>query len=975
VNVRTLERLANRELPGSSRDLQMELGRAIEGEVRFDAGTRALYATDGSNYRHVPIGVIRPRSEEDVIAAVRVCADHDVPILGRGGGTSLAGQTCNEAVVFDFSRHMDRILELDPAKRVARVEPGVVLDSLRAEAEKHHLTFAPDPSTHRQCTFGGMIGNNSCGVHSLMAGKAEENVERLRVLTYGGQILDVGPTDDDELHRIARRQDEVSDLYRGLRELAGSLAEEIRGRYPRIPRRVSGYNLNQLLPENGFNVARALVGTESTCAMTLEATVRLVPSPPVRSVVVLGYEDVIAAAADVPEVLEHRPIGLEGIDDVLISDMKKKGLHPKDLRLLPEGEGWLVVEFGADSKEEADQQANDLIEAIKRRGASQGQKLYDKKEEEDLVWEIRESGLGATARVPGEPDTWEGWEDSAVAPERLAEYLRDLRKLYGKHALKGALYGHFGQGCVHTRIDFDLLTADGISRFRSFLEEASDLVVSLGGSLSGEHGDGQSRAEFLPKMFGEKLVRGFEGFKDIWDPRGRMNPGKIVRPHRVTDDLRLGTSYEPPAVNTHFRFLDDGGTFARATTRCVGVGNCRRLSGGIMCPSYQVTHEEQHSTRGRARMLFEMLQGDPLTTGWKSDEVKGALDLCLACKGCKSECPVNVDMATYKAEFLSHYYEHRIRPAAAYSMGLIDKWAMIGSFAPRFVNGITQDRFAGAVLKRMGGVASERSIPRFAPVSFRRWARGQPRLNPTGERVLLWPDTFNDAFHPAVAAAGFQALRSAGFEVVVPPRLCCGRPLYDFGMLAMAKSYLRKILKVLRDDIRAGTPVVGLEPSCLAVFRDELTGLFPDDVDAKRLHDQTFSLSDFLLDRGVEIPRTGGKVLVQEHCHHRSVLGTSGDRRVMDALGLEVEVLDSGCCGMAGSFGFERDKYEVSMAAGERVLLPRVREAEPGTTVIADGFSCREQIFQATGERALHIAQLIAPALASNQAITQEANL
>jgi FAD/FMN-containing dehydrogenase/Fe-S oxidoreductase len=948
-----------------TRSLERGLRERVVGEVRFDEGSRALYATDGSNYRQVPIGVVIPRAEEDVAAAVEVCREHDVPILGRGGGTSLAGQCCNVAVVLDVSKHLHRILEIDADRRVARVQPGVVLDPLNEAAGEHRLMFAPDPSTHRQCTIGGMIGNNSCGVHSVMAGKVEENVESMTVLTYRGLELEVSATSEGEFDAIVGAGGERAAIYSRLKDLIDRHRDLVHERYPDIPRRVSGYNLDELLPENGFHVGRALVGTEGTCVLTLEATLRLVPSPRARSLLVLGYPDVYAAADQVMPVMQHGPIGLEGIDDVLVSDIKKKRLHPEDLRLLPEGKGWLLVEFGADTKEEADAKAGELMTELSRERPAPEMKLYDDPREEALVWQIRESGLGATARVPGQPDTWEGWEDSAVPPDRLGAYLRDLRRIYDRYGYLGAFYGHFGQGCLHTRINFDLVTAEGIARFRSFLEEATDLVVRYGGSFSGEHGDGQSRAEFLPKLFGDDLVKAFGEFKSIWDPDGRMNPGKVVDPFPVTDNLRLGTGYDPPHLPTRFAFRDDDRSFARATARCVGVGNCRRLSGGVMCPSYMVTREEMHSTRGRARLLFEMLEGDPLEGGWKSDAVHEALDLCLACKGCKGECPVNVDMAAYKAEFSSHYYEGRLRPAAAYSMGLIDRWARLGTVAPGLANAVAHGRITGPLIKRLGGVAPQRDVPRFAPTSFRRWYRRRGERRGTRGRVILWNDTFDDAFHPAVTAAGLRVLEHAGYSVEVPrSRLCCGRPLYDFGMLDLARRYLRRVLVALQPAIREGVPVVGLEPSCVAVLRDELLELFPDDHDAKRLSEQSFLLSEFLDREGVDLPRIEGTALVQEHCHHRNVMGTEAEERVMDRLGLETRILDSGCCGMAGSFGFERgDKYEVSVAAGERVLLPAVRAAGPDTLLIADGFSCREQVVQGTGRKPLHLAQVIAAAL------------
>ncbi|MBI5545236.1 MAG: FAD-binding protein, partial [Deltaproteobacteria bacterium] len=592
--------------------LGRELAEVVRGEVRFDDGARGLYATDASNYRQVPIGVVVPRDADDVVAAIAACRRHGAPVLARGGGTSLAGQCCNVAVVLDFSKYMRRIVSVDPANRRAIIEPGVVLDQLRRKAERHHLTFAPDPSTHDHCTLGGMIGNDACGVHSVMGGKTDDNVEELEVVTYDGLRLRVGGTSEEKLAEILRQGGRRGQIYLRLKELRDRYAEEIRSRYPRIPRRVSGYNLDRLLPENGFDVAKALVGTEGTCVTVLEATLRLVPSPPARSLLVLGYPTVFEAAEHVMEILGSRPTGLEGLDDTLVEDMKKLRLHPEDVELLPEGKGWLLVEYGGETREESHEKARRLMASLRGRRKAPSMRLFDDPTQERMVWKVRESGLGATAHVPGKRVAWEGWEDSAVPPEQLARYLHDLRRLLDEYQYQGALYGHFGQGCVHTRIDFELRTREGIDRFRSFVDRAADLVLKYDGSLSGEHGDGQSRAELLPKMFGEKLVRAFQEFKAIWDPRGKMNPHKVVDPYRITENLRLGTDYRPPATPTHFRFPDDAGSFAQATLRCVGVGACRRTEGGTMCPSYMVTKEEKHSTRGRARMLFEMLEGQPV---------------------------------------------------------------------------------------------------------------------------------------------------------------------------------------------------------------------------------------------------------------------------------------------------------------------------------------------------------------------------
>jgi len=940
------------------RALERGLRRSVEGEVRFSPGDRGLYSATGANYRQLPIGVVIPRTVDDVIATVAACREHGAPLLSRGGGTGLAGQTTNTAVVIDFSKYLNRIDEIDSGRRLARVEPGLILDHLRKAAEsQHQLTFGPDPSTHEYCTFGGMIASNSCGVRSVMAQfygpgpRTSDNVHELDVLLYDGRRLQVreGTSGDAE---IDRRLEELRDRYAAL----------IRERYPDIPRRVSGYNLDDLLPEKGFHVARALAGTESTCVTILGATVHLLHSPPARSLLVLGYEGVAEAGDGVMKVLEHKPLGLEGVDETLIEDMTMLGKHKEDLSLLPDGRGWLLVEFGGETKEEADDRAHALMQELKPgTGGLTGMKLYDDPPAERHVWSVREAGLGATAFLPGKPDTYEGWEDSAVPPERLGDYLRALGPLAAKYGYESALYGHFGQGCIHARWNFDLKTDGGIETYRRFLDEASDLVLGLGGSLSGEHGDGQSRAELLPRMFGEELVEAFREFKSIWDPDWKMNPGKVVDPYRITDNLRLGTDYAPPQVETHFSYPADNGDFAHATTRCVGIGKCRRTAGGVMCPSYMVTREEKHSTRGRAHLLWEMLNGEELEL-WRDQEVFEALDLCLSCKGCTNDCPVNVDLPTLKAEFLSHYYGGRLRPRTAYAFGLIDQTARLASKAPGLVNFVTQTRPLDALAKLTMGVSQKRHIPPFASPTLKEWFARRPQPDGAGRRrVVLWADTFTNYFHAPIGVAAVEALEDAGCHVVIPQlHLCCGRPLYDYGMLDLARRYAERVVEHLREDIRAGVPVVGIEPSCVAVFKDELRKLKNLDEDAERLSKQAFHLSEFLAQLEYEPPRLRGKALLHGHCHHRATGGISPEKELLEKMGLEVEELDSGCCGMAGGWGYEPGHYDVSMACGERVLLPKVREASPETLVVADGFSCRSQIEQGgTGRSALHVSEVI----------------
>jgi FAD/FMN-containing dehydrogenase/Fe-S oxidoreductase len=959
---RVLDRSNGLEVDSAA--LAGELARRIRGEVRFDAGDRAMYATDGSNYRHVPIGVVIPRTVEDVVQTVRICREHGAPVLPRGGGTSLAGQCCNVAVVIDFSKYLNQVLSVDAELATVRVLPGVLRDRVTGETERHGLTFAPDTATHRWATIGGMLGNNSCGIHSVMAGRTEDNVEELDILLYDGFRMRVGATSEPELDSIIRHGGRRGEIYGRLRDLRDRYAGFIRERYPRIPRRVSGYSLDELLPEKGFHVARLLVGSEGTLATILEATLRLVPSPAERVLLVLGYPDVYHAADHVPEVLEAGPTGLEGLDDRLMHFLERKDLHRDKIPLFPEGKGWLLVEFGGDTIEEAAEKARALMRRVQRSGDAPTMELYEDREHQAHIWEVRESGLGATAFIPGREDTWEGWEDAAVPPDRVGEYLRDFRKLYDRYGYDGSVYGHFGDGCIHTRTNFDLTTAAGIRKYRAFAKDAADLVVRYGGSLSGEHGDGQSRSELLDRMYGRELIRAFGEFKEIWDPDHRMNPGRIVDPFRLDEHLRLGVDYNPPEPDTQFAYPEDQGSFARATLRCVGVGKCRKMDGGTMCPSYMVLREEMHTTRGRAHLLFEMLQGDPVRNGWRDEKVKESLDLCLSCKGCTGECPVNVDIPTYKAEFLSHYYSGRLRPREAYAFGLIPWWSRIASLAPRIVNAVTHAPGLSTLAKAAAGMPQQREIPRFATRTFRSWFHRRTDGNVTGPEVILWPDTFNNFFHPEIARAAVEVLEDAGCHVTLPRQtLCCGRPLYEFGMLDLAKRQLRQILSALRPQIRAGVPVVGLEPSCVSVFRDELPKLFPHDHDARRLRQQTFTLSEYLGGIAYEPPRMRRKVIVHGHCHDKAVLNRDSEDRLFERMGLDFRILDSGCCGMAGAFGFEKEKYDVSIGAGERALLPAVREADADTLIVTNGFSCREQVEQCTGRRPLHFSELLQLAL------------
>jgi FAD/FMN-containing dehydrogenase/Fe-S oxidoreductase len=968
------------------RELGALLKKNLRGDVRFDLGARALYAADSSNYRQLPVGVILPRDAADVEAALAACRATGAAVLPRGAGTSLAGQCANVAVVFDFSRYMNNLLSIDPALKLARVEPGIVLDRLREAAELHHLTYGPDPATHSRCTLGGMIGNNSCGVHGLMAGKVVDNVERLDIVLYDGTRMTVGRTDAAELEALRRGGGRVGQIYDDLAKLRDRYSALIRERYPRIPRRVSGYNLDDLLDENGFNVARALVGSEGTCATIVGATLNLTNSPPCRVLTVLAFTDPFLAADVVPRVLEFSPIGLEGFDGMIVEFMQRKRLALDDVALIPPGRGFLLVEMGAWTPAEAEQKAAALVNAAKGWPEAPVTRIYNA-EDAARVWHVRESALGATAFVPGEPERHEGWDDAGIPPERLGIYLRKLTDLMAEFGYNSPLYGHYGQGCVHMRINFDFRSVEGVRSFRKFLDRAADLVLSLGGSLSGEHGDGQARAALLPKMFGPELVKAFQEFKAIWDPANRMNPGKLsdaVRVYDPVENLRHAQAIGGETqveLETHFVLASDGGSLERATARCVGVGACLNTKGGVMCPSYRATGEERNSTRGRARLLWEMMAGALRGKGFRSKAVHEALDLCLSCKACKTECPVAVDMTAYKSEYLAQRYKHRLHPLHHYVFGFSDLLARLGSITPGLTNAVLTSRLTSSLIKRIVGVAQERQMPQLAAKSYKkakaaagettnvpRPASGQHAAKAEGQLVVLWADTWNNYYHPQTLVAAESVLTRTGFRVQVPKgHICCGRALYDFGLLGTARSYLARVLDRMAPEIEAGLPFIFLEPSCASVFRDEALEFFPDDTRAQRMSRQVWLLADWLAAKAPEWVTgklKGKQVILHGHCHHKAVFGGPvNEIALLKKAGAAVELIDSSCCGMAGPFGFEADKFEVSKAIANLGLLPAVKSAAATTIIVADGFSCREQIEQLSEREGIHFAEVLAGTL------------
>ncbi|HSL08297.1 MAG TPA: FAD-binding and (Fe-S)-binding domain-containing protein [Pseudonocardiaceae bacterium] len=904
--------------------LRGALRAAVRGEVRTDAGTRALYATDASNYRVPPRAVVLPRCVDDVSAVVDLCREQGVPLTPRGAGTSIAGNAIGPGVILDFSRHLDAVLELDPSARLARVQSGVVLDTLQAAAAPHGLRFGPDPSSHSRCTLGGMIGNNACGSHSVAWGTTAQSVEELVVLLPDGSRLVAGS---------GQLPGELATLEREHRRL-------IRTALPDWPRRGSGYALHHLLPEHGPQLARALVGTEGTCAVLLEATVRLIAPPPAVVLLVLGFPDAPSAADAAPGLLSHCPLTVEGMDAALIEALRASG---RPVAQLPEGAAWLLVAFGAD--------AGGGAAAAARAAAADAARphlVVVDPAHRAALWRIREAGAGLVTRLADGSQAWPGWEDATVPPDRLGDYLRGFADLLAGHGRQGSVYGHFGEGCVHVRLDADLLSSAGRRDFRRFLEQAADLVVAHGGSLSGEHGDGRARSELLDRMYPREVLDLFARFKEVFDPDRLLNPGVLVDPRPLDADLRPGRERQVPVSLALAR---DGGSLAAATRRCVGVGACRQLAGpGVMCPSFQVTREEKHSTRGRAHLLAEMLAGDLVTGGWQSSELDEALDLCLACKACASDCPVNVDMASYKAEFLYQRYRHRLRPRWHYSLGWLPVPARVAGLAPTVANR------AAPLLARLGGVSTARPLPRFA--------RYRPPKLPPGPAprgaVLLWPDTFTRSFDPHVVHAAARVLTAAGFAVRLPRGVvCCGLTWLATGQLTVARLVLRRTLRLLRSEIAARVPVVGLEPSCVATLRSDLTELLPDDPAATALARLARTLAEVLRGRAPDWqPRVLDRdALQQVHCHQHAVLGHDADDALLHAAGVRVQRI-SGCCGLAGSFGYQRGHEELCNALAERSLAPAVR-ARPDALVLADGFSCRLQISQTTGRRALHLAEVL----------------
>jgi FAD/FMN-containing dehydrogenase/Fe-S oxidoreductase len=932
-------------------DVVAELRRRGLADVDDSSLARALYSTDASLYRVVPQVVVRPRDADEVLAVVDVARTTGVPVTSRGAGTSIAGNAVGSGIVVDLAKHLNRVHEVDVEARTARVDPGVVHAALQKVAAPQGLRFGPDPSTHTRCTIGGMIGNNACGNRALGYGRSADNVAALDLVTGTGERLLVG-----------RDVAATSPTIDRLREVVGGDLATVRTELGRFGRQVSGYSLEHLLPERGVDVASFMAGTEGTLGVILGATVDLVATPRHVHLVVLGYGSMAEAGDDVPAMLEHGPIACEGLGARIV-EVYRAAKGAAGVPEYPAGGGFLYVELAGDDPAELAARAERVVAS----SASHAHRHVTAVAEQAAFWRIREEGAGLASRIWDRP-ALSGWEDAAVPPEHVGAYLRDFDALLEQHGLHGEPYGHLGDGCVHVRIDFPLSEPGGPAGYRAFIEDAARLTASHGGSFSGEHGDGRARSELLPLMYSEQALALFRGVKHVMDPENVLNPGVLVDPDPIDGSLRAqGRGWAPglQGARRGLRLLHDDGDLGAAVHRCTGVGKCladNRASHGVMCPSFQATRNEKDSTRGRARVLQEMVDGRLVGEGFRSPEVHEALDLCLSCKGCLSDCPTGVDMATYKSEVLHQAYRGRIRPRSHYVLGRLPFWARLTSPVARLANLALRVPGLAHVARWVAGVDQRRSLPAFATRRFSRSARPLAASRDERPRVAIWADSFTEYFSTSGGHAAVRLLEQAGYAVeVVQEQACCGLTWITTGQLDAARAHVERTVGVLHEYVAAGVPVVGLEPSCLAVLRSDAVEL-TDDPRAAEVAAGVHTLAELLARTEGWEPRdlSGTEVVVQPHCHQSSVLGFEADMDLLGRTGATVTRL-SGCCGLAGNFGVERGHYETSVAVAELQLMPAVRAMGEGAVVLADGFSCRTQLDDLTDVRALHLAELLAP--------------
>ena len=950
-----------------------DLNRQVEGEVRFDKMTRVLYSTDASIYQIEPIGVVMPKSAEDVIAVVETAGRYDVPVLPRGGGTSLAGQAVGHAIVIDFSKYMRDVIEVNPEEEWVRTQPGIILDELNQQLGPHGMLFAPDPSTSNRGNVGGALGNNSCGAHSIIWGKTIDNVRELDVVLSNGDTAHFGPLSGEQLDARMQGEGLGADIYRKVFTIGEANREEVAARYPKVLRRVSGYNLDEFAMDGDFNMARFVVGSEGTLVAITEAKLKLVPRPPTKALTVLHFHELLESMEATVVTLEMEPAAVELIGSMIIRQARSNLQYSRMMDFIEgDPEALLAVEFVGESEAELTAKLDKLEARMSRSGLGYAVRRLMKPEDQERVWAVRKAGLGLMMNVPGDAKPLPFVEDTAVAPELLPEFVRRFDEIVRENGTTAGYYGHASVGCLHIRPLIDLKRHEGVGRMVSIAAQVSDLVLEFGGSMSGEHGDGLVRSVWIEKMFGTRLYDAFREVKRAFDPKGIMNPGKIVDSQPMTDNLRVSPDYRAQQPETVFAFAEEGG-FAAAAEMCNGQGACRKL-GGTMCPSYMVTRDEEHSTRGRANALRAAMSGMLPADSLTGDRLYEVLDLCLECKGCKAECPSNVDVAKLKYEFLHKYHRANGLPLRNRVFGNIAALSRWGSFFAPLSNWVFGSPAVREFLEREARIDRRRTLPTFASQTFVQWFKargGSPTTTPVNGQVVLFPDTFTNYNHPNLGKAAVKVLERLGYQVVLPRVRCCGRPMLSAGMTEKALRNARFNVASLRPYVEQGAKLVGLEPSCILSFRDDYVDLLDGDAGARAVADSTMLVEEFIVqaqeERGAGLEfsdRAGGKLLFHGHCHQKALVGTRAAMQVLRSIpGCEAEEIKSGCCGMAGSFGFESEHYEISMKIGEQILLPAIRDQKGEFAVVADGVSCRQQIEHGTGRQAMHLVEVLANSL------------
>ena len=959
-----------KSIPSNPTDeLLHDLSSVIQGDVRFDQISRALWSTDASIYQIEPLGVVLPKNDEDVIAVVETANKHNVSILPRGGGTSLAGSTVGESIIMDFSRYMRNIKEVNVEEKWVRTQPGIILDELNKQISHTGLLFAPDPSTSNRGNVGGALGNNSCGAHSIMWGKTVDNINTMDVVLSDGSTTQFGPVSGSQLESKMRLSNLEGNIYQSIFNIGEKNRIEILSKYPKIQRRVSGYNLDEFVGGNNFNMARFAVGSEGTLITITEAKLKLVPNPKFKGLAVLHCHDLIESMEATVAAIEMNPSAIELIGKMILTQAKSN-LKFSRLTSFIEGdpEALLAIEVVADSESELIHKMNEMESRMKRGGWGYTMHKMTSPEDQKKVWDVRKAGLGLMMNVPGDAKPLPFVEDTAVSPEVLPEFVSKFDKIIKKHGTEAGYYGHASVGCLHIRPLINLKNQEGIDRMKGIADEVSDLVLEYGGSLSGEHGDGLVRSGYNEKMFGSQLYQAFKDVKNTFDPKGIMNPGKIVDSPPMTENLRYGTTYNTINPGNGFGFNTEGGSLPSAIEMCNGQGECRKVTSGTMCPSYMVTRDEEHSTRGRANALRAAISGAIPTSSLTDERMYQVMDLCLECKGCKSECPSNVDMAKIKYEFLSIYHQKNGYQLKNMFFGNVDSLSKLGSFFAPISNFTISSPLMKIILEKFIGIDQRRKLPTFSSQTLKQWFRTKSNQikSPKGA-VLLFPDTTTNFNHPNIGISAVELIQKLGYEVIIPDVKCCGRPMLSNGMMDKAKSNITFNYNLIAPYVEQGAKLVGIEPSCILGFVGDFPDLYPNKDLSKKISDNTMLIEEFVLDALEKDPQinftnhpTNQKALLHGHCHQKALKGTQATMKILSQIpGLHTQETNAGCCGMAGSFGYFKNHYEISMEIGEQSLFPSIRNSEPDTLIISEGVSCREQIETGTTRKTKHLVEVL----------------